>query len=348
MKKRMSFKAFSLACVCVFLASCGNDATKTSVSTTAPENSVSVSENITKKSEVPTVSQGVSVSKDDNPTISSEKNTGRNNGTSRPSGIVTTTAKKTNTTKRTAPNTQGPVVPTKITMKDSEIMLGKGYAWKVKYTLSPANASSSHVKFKSSNTEIVTVSADGVITPAKSCQGGYAYVTATLPNGKSARIKVTVIYQAPEDNETLAQALSKKGISIPSHAAKAAFGGSYSDEVSGEYAVWANGSNGAKYSNNASIDMNYNSDMTITVTIWIKIKKAPSNGSITIKRDYYNNEKSDTINVKTGDLVQKTYTINVRDGGSNKVWHLTFIRGPLNLSERVFSISTSSASVSFS
>jgi hypothetical protein len=49
MKKRMSFKAFSLACVCVFLASCGNDATKTSVSTTAPENSVSVSENITKK-----------------------------------------------------------------------------------------------------------------------------------------------------------------------------------------------------------------------------------------------------------------------------------------------------------
>ena len=172
------------------------------------------------------------------------------------------------------------VVPTKITMADQEITLEKGRTWAIKYTLTPSNASASYITFSSSDTGVVTVSKTGVVTPAATSKGGVAAITAALPNGVKATMKVNIIYHEPADSETLAAALSKKGITIPQFAATGKLGSGWDDEVTCEYAVWAYGSNGAKYSSGASIYMNNaSSPLTVTLTVCVKVNKAPAGGA---------------------------------------------------------------------
>lgn len=278
---------------------------------------------------------------------STDTNIDTSTNTKKPTVPVSTTSSKSNSAS-VAPTASTSIIPTKIAMTDKEITLDRDRTWTTKYTLTPSNANASYIEFTSSDTSVVAVSKTGVVTPVKTSKGGMATITAKLPNGFTATMKVNVIYQEPVDSETLKDALAKKGVSIPSFASTGKLGSGSANEVTCEYAAWANGSNGAKYSNDASIDMNYNSTMTVTLTVCIKVNKAPSNGSISLKRDYNGNEKSETINVKTGDLIQKTYTLTVQKGGSNKVYHMSILRNPLNLSSRVYSITCLSASASFS
>lgn len=291
-----------------------------------------------------------SESSDEHKTESSAETASNTDTPSAPSNMETPSEKHASTpSKAYTASTKAAVVPTNIIMTDNEITLDKNHTWTVKYKLTPSNASASYITFSSSDTSMVTVSKTGVITPVKTSKGGTATITASLPNGFTATMKVNIIYHEPVDSETLKDALAKKGVSIPSFASAGKLGSGFDDEVTCEYAVWANGSNGAKYSNDAYIDMSNNSStITITITVCIKVNKAPGNGTITLKRDYYGNEKLETINVKTGDLIQKTYTLILNKGGSNKVYHLTLLRNPLNLSTRVYSISSAFATAAFS
>lgn len=283
------------------------------------------------------------------PLMTTSNNTGTSadtTNTKKPTAYVSTTSLKPNSASAST-TASASIAPTKIVMTDKEITLDRDRTWTTKYTLTPANANRSGIKFTSSDTGVVTVSKTGVVTPVKTSKGGSATITAKLPNGFTATMKVNVIYHEPTDSETLKDALAKKGVSIPSFASSGKLGSGSVNEVTCEYAVWANGSDGKKYSNDASIDMDYNSTVTVTFTVYIKVNKAPDNGTISLKRDYNGKEQSETIKVKTGDLIQKTYTLTVQEGGSNKVYHLSLIRNPLNLSSLVYSIKCWNASASF-
>ena len=336
MKKKVFCILLILTAYIIFLFSgCGNS------ETISADEASSKAFTGTKSSGEPATEQSVTTTG----MIGTPSNTETHSNTKTQSKPVSTAPSRTSASAPPATS----VVPTKITVTEKEITLDLNHSWTIKYKLTPSNASASYITFTSSDKSVVTVSKKGVITPVKTSKGGTATITAALPNGVTAAMKVNLIYHEPADSGTLSDALAKKRISIPSFASTDKLGSGSENEVTCEYAVWANGSNGAKYSNDAYIDMNYlSSPLTVTVTVCVKVNKAPDGGSISFKRDYYGNEKLETINVKTGDLIQKTYTLTLTKGGSNKVYHLTLLRNPLNLSTRVYSISSASASAAFS
>ncbi len=85
------------------------------------------------------------------------------------------------------------IATTGVVFNTSGISLNVNETYKITATVKPANATINTLTWKSSNTAVATVSADGTVT-AKS--GGTATITATTADNKSATCSVTV-YGSP-------------------------------------------------------------------------------------------------------------------------------------------------------
>lgn len=80
---------------------------------------------------------------------------------------------------------------TSLTFAQKEVAIEEGTTYQTKVTVSPSNASNKAVTYKSSNTSVATVDANGKVTAKKE---GNATITATAKDGsgKSASMKVVV------------------------------------------------------------------------------------------------------------------------------------------------------------
>lgn len=80
--------------------------------------------------------------------------------------------------------------PTSVSMNMSKTTLSIGKTFTAKATVYPTNATNKNVTFSSSNTNVVSVDANGTV---KTVGAGTAYVKATTANGKVGQILVTVL-----------------------------------------------------------------------------------------------------------------------------------------------------------
>lgn len=96
-------------------------------------------------------------------------------------------------------------VPKRVSLNKETLTISAGKTYQLEETIYPETASLTDVKWKSSNSSVVTVTSDGTI---KAVKNGTATITCTTVNGKTAKCKVTV--QTP----TTGVSLNTQSVSI--------------------------------------------------------------------------------------------------------------------------------------
>ncbi|MDO5702904.1 MAG: S8 family serine peptidase, partial [Lachnospiraceae bacterium] len=125
---------------------------------------------------------------------------------------------------------------TGISISRTSLTLARGESEVLKATLTPANATSKEITWKSSNTDIATVNSDGRV---RGVNPGVADITASSTNGKKATCRVTVYklndgeISASVSSLTLALDKSEQKAVTISH--KYSYDAYYSYETSGNY-----------------------------------------------------------------------------------------------------------------
>jgi uncharacterized protein YjdB len=83
-----------------------------------------------------------------------------------------------------------PILPTSVSLNLTSLSLNGGQTYQLKATVLPENATDKTVTWTSSDTNVATVSTDGLVTAVN---GGTATITATTTNGKTATCTVKVV-----------------------------------------------------------------------------------------------------------------------------------------------------------